>query len=150
SPEAKRLVFTRRDGTGLHIVNVDGSGERQLVAPQSPDFLGLVAWSPDGNTIAYGVGSIRAGLSPRLAATPVAGGPETPIGSRTWYQVGTLRWLPDGRGLVATGNTGFALNQVWYVSYPGGEARSITNDLSNYRVLSLTANAAAMVTIQVE
>ncbi len=62
-----------------------------------------------------------------------------------------LRWLPDGRGLIATASEqlGF-LSQVWYVSYPGGEARRITNDLNNYSGLSLTGDASALVTVQSE
>ncbi|MCA1574165.1 MAG: DPP IV N-terminal domain-containing protein, partial [Acidobacteria bacterium] len=35
-------------------------------------------------------------------------------------------------------------------SYPGGEVRKITNDLSNYNRLSLTADSSALVTVQTE
>jgi Tol biopolymer transport system component len=152
SPDEKRIAFTRGAGAddGLFLVNLDGSGERQLAARKFPDFLGRTAWSPDGKTITYGVGSNRGGLSSGLAATPVEGGPEKRIGSRTWYFIQALLWLPDSHGLVAIANAQFPLYQVWYVSYPGGQARAITNDLNSYSGLSLTGDASALVTVQNE
>jgi TolB protein len=43
-------------------------------------------------------------------------------------------WLPDGNGLVVLSreNVGERLKRLWLVSYPGGEARQITNDLNNF------------------
>jgi len=152
SPDEQRLAFTRGAGfdSGLFIVNLDGSGERQLAARKFPDFFGRTAWSPDGKTIAYGAGSNRGGMSSGLAATPVEGGPEKRISSRAWYTIQALFWLPDGHGLVATANAQWPLFQVWYVSYPGGQARRITNDLNSYSGLSLTGDASALVTVQNE
>jgi Tol biopolymer transport system component len=42
--------------------------------------------------------------------------------------------------------------QIWRVSYPGGEARRITNDLHNYGFtsLTLTADSRTLVALQVE
>jgi len=41
-----------------------------------------------------------------------------------------------------------ALSQVWYVSYPSGEARRVTNDLDDYRDLSLAADSQAMAVVR--
>src|SRR5207248_2651780 len=90
----------------------------------------------------------RGGLSSVLTATPVDGGPEQRISTRSWYGIQALRWLPDGHGLIATANAQYPLYQVWYITYPGGQARSITNDLNSYSGVSLTADAAALVTVQ--
>ena len=151
SPDEKRLAFTRASGDrGLFIANLDGTGERQLVAPKSRDFVGSPAWSPDGKTIAYGVGSHSGGLSTRRGGHTRRRRPEQRIGSRAWYFVQALLWLPDGHGLVATANAQFPLFQIWYVSYPGGKARRISTDLNNYSGLSLTWDAGALVTVQKE
>src|SRR5581483_4065043 len=40
--------------------------------------------------------------------------------------------------------------QVWFVPYPQGDARRITNDLIDYRDLSVTADARTIVTVQSE
>jgi Tol biopolymer transport system component len=42
------------------------------------------------------------------------------------------------------------LNQLWYVSYPDGELRRITNDLSHYRAVSVTAVSDNLVAVQNE
>ena len=153
SPDESRLAFTRetgKDDSGLFVVNLNGSGERQVAARHAPDYLGLTAWSPDGKTIAYGVASNRNGLFSDLATTPVEGGPETRLSARRWYFVQSLLWLPDGHGLITTANAQFPIDQVWYVSYPGGQVRRITNDLHSYGGLSLTSDAGTLVTVQNE
>jgi serine/threonine protein kinase/Tol biopolymer transport system component len=151
SPDEKRLVFIRLAGpdSPLLIANVDGSGERQLALRKFPEMLAEMDWSPDGKTIAYGVFSFRGGYSCRLAAMPVEGGPEKRIGTRTWYSISALEWMPDGHGLMILASEQHGgPAQLWYVFYPGGDARRITNDLNDYSGLSLTGDASALVTVQ--
>ena len=152
SPEGNRIAFTRDAGEnhGLFVANLDGGGERQLASRKPPDFFRGPEWSPDGKTLAYGVFSWIGRFHTSLAAIPADGGPEKPIGSHTWYHTMALRWLPDGHGLVAIANEQFPVYQVWYVSYPGGQTRSITNDLSTYSGLSLNGDARALVTVKYE
>ena len=38
--------------------------------------------------------------------------------------------------------------QIWHLSYPGGEARKITNDLNNYLGISLNSDSSVLVTVQ--
>src|ERR1017187_8216487 len=151
SPDEKRLAFPRavREDRGLFIANLDGSGERQLAARKAPDQFYAPAWSPDGKTIAYGVHS-SSGPSAVLAATPVEGGPERRISSRLHGGVWALRWMPGGNGLIATANPQYPFSQLWCFTYPGGQARSITNDLNSYSGLSLTGDGSALVTVQNE
>lgn len=61
-----------------------------------------------------------------------------------------LKWFKDGKGLalVATEKSSSSNYQIWYVAYPSGEVRRITNDLLNYPTLSLTADNSAIVTDQ--
>ncbi|MDT7602585.1 MAG: hypothetical protein QOF61_582, partial [Acidobacteriota bacterium] len=37
--------------------------------------------------------------------------------------------------------------QIWHVSYPGGEARPVTNDLNSYRNVGLTADSNTIVSV---
>jgi Tol biopolymer transport system component len=63
--------------------------------------------------------------------------------------IGRPRWLPDGSGLLAPiGNAGQAFRgQLWFISYPRGEARRLTNDLMDYQLccLDLTPDGKTLV-----
>ncbi len=153
SPDEKRLVFIRFAGAAgsvLSIAKVDGAGERQVASRQWPEDFGLTDWSPDGKTLAYSIESYRGGYSHYLAAMPAEGGGEKRIGTRTWGFISAVRWMPDGHGLMilASEHCGGGPVQLWYVSYPGGATRRITNDVNEYSDISLTGDASALVTVQ--
>jgi Tol biopolymer transport system component len=139
SPDGKRVAFLRaskaRNETALMVVNEDGSGEKQLAVRKSPnDFLGPVAWSPNGKTIATAVDNSEAGVEyTSLVEVPVQGGAERPLTPKRWTWVEDLAWVPDGQGLVANtqARSGGPI-QIAYVSYANGDVRKITSDLNSY------------------
>jgi Tol biopolymer transport system component len=60
-----------------------------------------------------------------------------------------MAWLKDSSGLVMVGVDQLSGPfQVWHLSYPGGEARKITNDSNAYNRLSLSADSRALVALQ--
>ena len=152
SPDEQRIAFTRSttENDALFVANRDDSRVRQLASLKPPDFFSAPSWSPDGKTVAYSVSGVTKGRRASLSAISADGGPEMPIGSHTWYHVLALNWLPDGHGLIAIANEQFPVHQIWYVSYPGGQPRKITNDLNSYSGLSFNKDASALVTVQNE
>jgi len=163
SKDGTRLAFIRanllRGETALVVANADGTGERPVaVRKQFANIdsycTGGPSWSPDGKLIAVGVlgfygSDSQAGVT--LVEVQVETGAERPITSYKWHPTPTVQvaWLADGSGLALTGldpETFFF--QIWYISYPGGEVRKITNELNNYNRLSLTADSSALVTVQ--
>jgi Tol biopolymer transport system component len=59
--------------------------------------------------------------------------------------------LSDGSGLLFTAAEKASeqlSKQIWYLSYPDGQARKITNDLNHYTDLSLNADSSTLVTVQ--
>ena len=71
------------------------------------------------------------------------------LSSQRWWSVGRIAWLRDGGGFVMTGaDQPSGLSQIWYISYPDGQARRVTNDLNHYRNVSLTADSGALVAVQ--
>ncbi len=152
SPDEKRIALTREKGNGseLSILNIDGTDERQIAVRKYPEVIRGAAWSPDGKTIAYGVMSFQGGSSTSLEAIAVEGGKARRIGSHTWRFLGDLRWLPDGRGLISEIVERENNDQVWYLSYPEGNARKITNDLNSYSSLSLNGDGGTLVAVQQE
>jgi hypothetical protein len=75
--------------TALMLANEDGSEEKQLAARESPHrFNGMVAWSPNGKTIAAAVDNFEAGIEyASLVEVPVQGGAERPLTQNRWAWV---------------------------------------------------------------
>jgi Tol biopolymer transport system component len=98
-----------------------------------------------------------AGLPAKIVEFNADNGTEKEIGSR-WSYITSLAWLPDGSGLVIVAteqsHSFESSYQVWSVSYPGGEARKISNDLNNYGGdnggITVTSDGNALLTTQYE
>ncbi|HEX8746494.1 MAG TPA: protein kinase [Pyrinomonadaceae bacterium] len=158
APDGKRFAFLRNDnaGTGedqLMVVNADGTNERKLAVRKGDIFFsyGGPSWSPDGKTIASAAGSYKGGFNLSVIAVDAESGEQKEFTSQKWNSVGRVAWLADGQGLIMTAQEQDAIyNQIWLLSYPGGEARKVTNDLNSYQSVSLTADSGMMVVTQSE
>lgn len=157
SPDGKRIAFVRSNGakkeSALMVAHADGTGERKLATRgmAHAGWFTQPAWSPDGRIIACAVGSVGSqGVSyMQVIGVPAEGGAEVYLTPEKWLGIDGLAWLKDNRGLVmaATDQAQSPL-QLWLVSYPRGGARKITNDVSGYEGVSLTADSTALVTVQ--
>jgi len=160
SPDGKQIAFVRSGEaeSALMIANVDGTEERKIAARQRGIgrfgnlSYGGTAWSPNGRKIAFIAHSIESDRGfQTVVEVPVEGGAERPLTSQQWQQIQRLAWLSDGSGLLMTAvekASDFRAAQIWHLSYPGGEARKITNDLSDYQNISLNADSSILVTVQ--
>ena len=152
SPDRARVVFIRykrNEGEGdLVIANADGSNEK-LLSKQTTR-LRSPAWSPDGKSI--------------LAAEYIAGEAalsaldlfDSATGEKTTFKnsdrlMNSPVWLPDQSAVLVVSSgreSNFNRNQIGLVSYPQGIYRTITNDTSDYPVISLSADGKTIATIQ--
>ncbi len=160
SPDGRQFAYvresTKESESALIVANADGSGERLLATRRAPDFFyphyDGIAWSPDGRTIAcHAGGTDDSGNYRNVVGVQIEDGSERPITSKRWKWIGGLAWLGDGSGLLLSASdhpAGWDVRQIWQIAYPDGEARRITNDLSGYVGLSLTADSTTMLTVQ--
>src|SRR5437588_3834559 len=153
SPDGKRFAFERRyvsEGEDAVIIaNADGTGEQKIATRKHPDFfLTVAACYPDGRTIACPIGGFTGGYYRSISVINISDGAQRVLPSHRWLDVERVVWLPDGTGLITTAQERAGDQyQLWQVSYPGGESRTLTNDLSDYHLVSLTADAGALVTV---
>jgi Tol biopolymer transport system component len=160
SPDGKRFAFVReypqQGESAIVIANADGTGQRKLAAYKYPEgFTEGPSWSPDGQFIASAVVLRDAdGVYDNVIGVRVEDGTQVTLAAQRWRWIKQVAWLPDGSGLLMTARDREAVpgspTQVWHVSYPGGAARRVTNDLGGYETLSLTAASDALVTVQVK
>ena len=155
SPDGHQLAFLRgyptQGKTAVMLANPDGTSERTLITNRlALGPFGDPAWSPDGKIIAYPTENTDAnGDFMTLHEVRLVDGSEKPIGSRRWWRVGRTAWLRDGSGLVFAANENVAgPSQIWYISYPDGEAHPITNDLHNYVDVSLSQDSSTLVAVE--
>jgi Tol biopolymer transport system component len=155
SRDGKRFAFVRHStsDSSLILANADGSSEQKLAAYQQPDVFLQVEWSPDDKVIAAVTRKLSSGFRNELVAVQVSDGSEKVIGSEDWLALGGFAWLADGSGLVISAldqTPGSRQLQIWQITYPGGKAKRITNDLNNYTGVSLSADSGSLVTVQAD
>lgn len=154
SPNGEQFAFVRRDRDemSLMLASTDGSGQPSTIsARKQPDGFSTSgpSWSADGKRIACGMFN---GTRSSVVEVSVEGGDLKPIGSEHWANVGRVVWMRDGSGLVMTARPESSSigTQIWFLPYPRGEARRITNDLNGYGEVSLgvTSDSGTIATIQ--
>ncbi|MCA1900223.1 MAG: protein kinase [Chloroflexi bacterium] len=100
SPDGRRIVFVNRAGTGtasIWMVNADGLNPR-LVYAGAEDIV-AVAWSPDGERIAYAMSS-GAPQEYEIFTMNVEGKNHVRISRGLQGIGGSLSWSPDGKSLL--------------------------------------------------
>ena len=161
SPDGNQITYVRLfPATGeswLVIANADGSGAPRTISKRTvPDYYSAQgpSWSPDGKRIAVGAQTIPEVGNATVVEVPVEGGKEHQITPPQWSQVFRVHWIKDGSGLIFPANALLTSvgDQIWFVSYPDGAARRITNDLNGYGQFSLglTADSNTIATVQVD
>jgi Tol biopolymer transport system component len=138
----------------LRVASVDGGEEQTLVTRRKPRFFatdpGGSAWSPDGKFIAYAASGSAADdvQHVRVFVADVASKAERQLTEQSWGEIGRVAWLGDGSGLVISAREHKdAPRQLWFVAYPAGAARRITNDLHDYDGVSLTGDGKTLAAV---
>ena len=159
SPDGRQIAFLReqypdQDSSALMIANADGSGERVLATRRSPDlfvpaFFTGPSWSPDGTVIVASTRN-RAVERASLITFDTRTAAERELHSAD-HDITFTQWLPDGTGVMFVSrpfvNFAGTAGQVWLRPYPEGQVRRITNDVLDYRKVSVAADGASLLAI---
>lgn len=156
SPDGKRFAFVRETALSSSlIIGEFGSNNEQIAVSRTlPVVLDYPAWSPDGSRIAYTLtdSSIASptGSGAQIVELQLANRSERVVSSQRWGFIKELAWLHDGRGLVmsARGTEESGLHHLWYVSYPEGAGRQLTQGMEDEVGASVTDDAREIVTVQ--
>ena len=153
SPDGRQVAFRRFNGVErvyvLTVADVETGVERQLVRRAYPDMIQSLAWTPDGTHITFvAYESRKPASASRLLETDVATGrvAETRFQRpKEWGGVSSLRWLPDGSGMLVTASGPRQPQQIWFMPAGGAEPRKVTADVSEYFGLSITSDGQTLV-----
>ncbi|HSL53812.1 MAG TPA: protein kinase, partial [Pyrinomonadaceae bacterium] len=156
SPDGKQFALIRgnypnQGESAIVIANVDGSGERNLVVKKIPEsfypiFFTGPSWSPDGKIIATTISIV--GRRTKVTGFSVADGSEKDLTADSWTFASRVEWMPDMAGLLVVAGDSPASAMLWYISYPDGTTRRITNDLNSYRTIALTKDGKKLASVQ--
>ena len=166
SHDRKRVAFIRYDQgkqtDSLVVANADGTGEQIIDTRKWPqhfawDVLTRPEWTTDDRTLMVPLASSNpvngeANYSLAIYEKDLNTGAERtiPLSTQKFDEIGRLTVLPDGSGLIMLAKAhGASFVQIWQL-FRDGSQRSITNDLSDYRELSLRTDGSALVTVQVQ
>ncbi len=148
-------TYKEKKETSIIIAKLDGSGTEQTVLTfddkeKSTD--SVPAFSPDGKRLAFCLAE-----SPNAVEVPPARiefftveidtRDVKKMSDEKWTSVGMMNWMPNSSGLIFVGYRGRTRNQIYFLSYPNGELKSVTNELSSYSNygMGITADGTAMV-----
>jgi serine/threonine protein kinase len=166
SPDGQQMAFVRANGapadrfSALVIADGDGSHERVLdvrrlpalfVSPGSfPAYRTLSNrpdWAPDGRVIALLGIDARSARAPQLVVVDVRSGSEHVVPLSVRLHLG-LAWLNAESLVLNQEEQAGAPSQLSLLMYPSGQLSRLTNDLSSYLGVSVTADRASLVTTQ--
>jgi eukaryotic-like serine/threonine-protein kinase len=158
SPDGSSMAYSSLDiatnEVALMVSKIDGSGARKLATHKATfqyGFFNILRWSPGGKFLVANVTDPNEpnGLAGTLTKVDVATGAQEPMPGRHWRLLHDFVWLPDESGLVVAAQEKTAVPaQIWTVSYPGGVVRRLSNDISDYLSVAVSADARTIAAVQ--
>ncbi|MGQ0543010.1 MAG: winged helix-turn-helix domain-containing protein [Blastocatellia bacterium] len=158
SSDGRKISFVRcpysdEDYCSLYIADsTDGKNEKRLVTRPRPIRIADNKISPDGKTIAFGVGQSRTASNEfSLMGVDIESGVERELTAQKFFITGYIAWLPDASGLLLTARTvPDRHGRIWRVSASTGEATILTTDSVSYSRMSMDSKATMLVSTQVD
>lgn len=153
APDGRRLAFmhynVKTGVSALFIADADGSDSRELTnrAPPLGFKLRPLAWSPDGKNFVCVVFERASPASAKIVEIDAETGAENVVSDRIWNDIYAVAWTKDETGLIFTASEPQKplYSQIWFLPYPNGAARRLTNDFVIYGSLSVAADSGEII-----
>jgi serine/threonine protein kinase len=155
SPDGKRMAYARSNDPEagkylLLVANADGRGEKVLASGPASAMPNTLAWSPDGKEIAGAVS--RPGDPARVQVVEASTGKTRELVSLGKYNFYDMKWLSNGRGLLATYQEGDSPPplrlQIGMVLTEEGQLHRITKDTNGYATVTMSKDEKLLATVQ--
>jgi serine/threonine protein kinase/Tol biopolymer transport system component len=148
--DGNSITFIRND-IEIHQAAIDGKDEGKegsimARAPEGQIFL-RTAVSPDGQLIAAQTFASKNGFDHQWVIN-LKTGDWRELNPQSWIKLNGLAWMPDNRLLIAGRDTETQNSQIWLIDPETDERRRVTNDLSLYAGLSLSADGRTIISTQ--
>jgi serine/threonine protein kinase/WD40 repeat protein len=152
SPDGERVLYVRY-GEQMQLLSAnsaDGSGERVIHTGETNHIFRDPHFSRDGKQIFFiKFERIRGEEFWSLVEIPANGGQERVIVPARKPRISEIAVLKDGKGLLMNAtDTVSNLPQLFHVSIADGKETRVTNDLNAYFGISVSDDAATVVTAQ--
>lgn len=146
SPTGDSFAFVRFNRTSgeysLIVDKINGAAERTLATRRDGNRFSVdgPSWSQDGKTIACAAGWWNNGYHMSLIEVDVESGQEKPIlAQQQWFSIQQVAWLGNKNALIiGARDQPMSPYQLWRISYPQGAVTRLTNDMTEYKSLSLS------------
>jgi eukaryotic-like serine/threonine-protein kinase len=157
STDDSRLAFVRAFmNTGgqkeysLNLVNSDGGNEQPLIKTKYPNAIDVPLWSTDDKSIIFSSGySEGGGQDVRIVDVSVEDGTTRVLSDFKFFKIRKMAWLPDHSAMIICARKNLEdNNQLWRVSYPKFEIVQLTEELSPFLDLSISAPSGKAVATQ--
>ena len=154
SPDGEWLAFVRTGAESdspsrVMTVHSNGTQLRTLKAFDVPAIVQSLDWAPDGRTLLYALRLREPSGEDRwqVAEIPTGGGSPNVIIAPRPRRIVAIAWLPERRGFLMNAvDPESGLPQLWRVSYPDAAERRLTDDIHEYKDLTITADGSTVVT----
>jgi len=155
SPDGLQLAYEHcvpaRNDVELIVARPDGSGQRILAVIHNASFGHFgpgLSWSPDGKTLVGSALLVHGDVRWIVAVASVNDGHIREL-FHSSDGIGRPVWMPGGDSLVVPLFEPWSHRaQLWSLSFPSGQSRQLTRDLSDYTAdLDITRTGKAMVAV---
>lgn len=146
SPAGDYFAFVRYDQPkseyAVMVASVDGGNERVLATRKRGATFSTygLSWSPDGSTIVCPAGRWDNGFHMDLIGLDVTTGEEQKIGNKDWFSVYQVDWENTSSLIICARERDTSRHQLWRITGPAGLPQKITNDLNEYKGVSVAGN----------